>query len=137
MWLQSLLSAWRFSQGLVHVINESDREVQIPYYFSYMWNANKQQQKAQAPKLVDTVNRLAVARGRRWGVGEMGEGDKSLYSSGLDALHKYDMISSSSTPDKLGITTFFLYLEKQRSTKLITSHNLRSTVSVIVAPFYG
>lgn len=29
-------------------------------------------------KLLDTVKRLAVARGRRGGVGEMGEGDKSL-----------------------------------------------------------
>ena len=34
---------------------------------------NQQQQQKKNPKLIDTENRLVVARGERWGVGKMHE----------------------------------------------------------------
>ena len=50
-------------------MDKSDRERQIPHDLSHMWNL-----KTDRHKLIDTGNRLVLARGVGWGVGEMGEG---------------------------------------------------------------
>ena len=42
--------------------NKSDEEEQIPYDFTYMWNL-KNKTKQNKNKLIDTENRLVVARG--------------------------------------------------------------------------
>ena len=49
--------------------NKSDRERQILYDLTYMWNLKKEQQ--QQLKLGDIKNRLAVARDEGLGVDEM------------------------------------------------------------------
>ena len=51
--------------------NKSDRERQIPYDFTYMWNLKNTTNKT---KLIDTENRMMVGRGWKGrGVGVMGE----------------------------------------------------------------
>ena len=55
-------------------LNESDKYK----YHTISPICGMQTNNNKKPKLLDTVNRLAVARGRSRGMGEMGEGDKSL-----------------------------------------------------------
>ena len=61
-------------QGHYAKWNKSARERQMPYDLSYRWNRNKNlyKQRKKPHKLIDTENRLVVARGGR-GVGERGE----------------------------------------------------------------
>ena len=51
--------------------NKSDRKRQIPYDFTYMWNLKYKINKWDGNRLIDTENKLMVAR--REGVGGMGE----------------------------------------------------------------
>ena len=50
------------------MLGEIDRERQIPYDFTYMWNLIKQT-KQNKNKLIDTENRLVITRGEGgyWG----------------------------------------------------------------------
>ena len=54
--------------------NQSDRE-QILYDFTYKWNL-KSNKWANKTKITDTENRMVVAKGWGWEVGETGEGDQ-------------------------------------------------------------
>ena len=46
-------------------LNKSDRERQILYDLTYMWNLKKQKQKQKTPnELTDTENKLVVSRSR-------------------------------------------------------------------------
>ena len=49
--------------------NKSDRERQIPHDFTYMWNLKNKTRKQTKPRLIDTENKLVVARGKGMGVG--------------------------------------------------------------------
>ena len=56
---------------------KSDRERQIPYIFTYMWNLKNKVHRQNRNKPMDTENRLKVADWRRCGgLGEKGEGIK-------------------------------------------------------------
>ena len=52
-----------------------NRERQIMYYFTYMWNLKKKKEKT---KLIDIENRLGVVRDGRKGVGETDKGNQKL-----------------------------------------------------------
>ena len=79
--------------------SKPDRERQILYDLTYMWNLKKTiKQKTKQNKkikLIDTGNRLVVARGRGWVVGEMDEdgqkvptfSDKMSKSWGCNVQH--------------------------------------------------
>ena len=61
-------------QGCSTKWNKSDRERQILYGLSYMWNLKKS-------KFIDPENRLVVVRdegGWEWEVGEMGDRDQKV-----------------------------------------------------------
>ena len=52
----------------------SDRERQISYDFTYVWNLKtKQMNKQKENRLIDTENKQVVPRGVGWG--EIGEGN--------------------------------------------------------------
>ena len=56
--------------------NMSDRERQIPYDFTYMWNLkNRTNEQTKQNRLIDKENKLVVARGRGGVMGEVGEGE--------------------------------------------------------------
>ena len=59
--------------------NKLDRKKQIPYDFTYMWNLkNKtnEQTKQKRNRLIDTENKLVVARGEEGGeMNEIGKGN--------------------------------------------------------------
>ena len=58
------------------------KERQIPYDLSCMWTLkkNKNTQTKKLHRNREQIGGLVVARGRAWGVEEMGEGGISLYS---------------------------------------------------------
>ena len=58
--------------------NKSNRERQIPYDLTYMWNVKKQTNKH---KLIDTENKLVVARSGGWELGKMGEVGQKIQTS--------------------------------------------------------
>lgn len=53
------------------------RERKILCNLSYIWNL-RFLQKLKIKKLIATKNRLVVARGRGWGMGEMGKGGQKF-----------------------------------------------------------
>ncbi len=59
--------------------NKSDRERQILYDFTYMWNLKtktNEQTKQNRNRLTDIGNKLMITRaGRGWGAGKIGEWD--------------------------------------------------------------
>ena len=55
------LTTWIDPEGIVFVQNKSDKERQTSYNLFYMWNLKNQK---QTNRLIDTENRLAVARSR-------------------------------------------------------------------------
>ena len=54
--------------------NKSDRERQIPYDLTYMWNL-KNKTKENENTLLDTHNKWVYPKGGVWDVGDIGEGD--------------------------------------------------------------
>ena len=55
--------------------SKSLRERQMPYNFTHMWNLKKINQQQTRNILIDTENRLMIAREERvWGAGKKGEG---------------------------------------------------------------
>ena len=64
---------WMDLQGII--LNKmSDRERQMPYDFTYMWNLK------QKSELIDIEYMLVVPRDKRLGVGELVKGVKRYYS---------------------------------------------------------
>ena len=49
---------------------KSDRERQIPYNFTYMWNLKHKISEQIKQKLIDTENKLIIIR---WGIGRLGK----------------------------------------------------------------
>ena len=56
--------------------SKSDRERQIPYDLTYMWNHKAKQ--ITNPELIYTANRLVGARDRESGWKKMGEGGQKV-----------------------------------------------------------
>ena len=48
-------------------LNKSERERQIPYDFTYMWDLKNKINKQDRNKLIDTENRLTAPRADRIG----------------------------------------------------------------------
>ena len=64
--------------------NKSDRERQIPYDFTYMWNLKStNKQKSPTSQIQRTDWWLVVARG----VGKMGEGSQKVQTSSYKISH--------------------------------------------------
>ena len=58
-------TTWMDLEGII--LSEIDKERQIPYDLTYMWNINKAKQSKQQKRPINTENKLTVARGEEVG----------------------------------------------------------------------